>query len=79
MQLDPSWSHLETPQTHRKSPNLTGKCLNPKVAIQASSRCETGGKPSTRFPPGQLVEHFLFIETFFVRPESYDVDNILLL
>ena len=37
-QLDTSWSHLETPQKHRKRPDLTGKCLNQEVVIQASSR-----------------------------------------
>ena len=30
-QLDTSWSHLETPQKHRKRPNLTGKCLKQEV------------------------------------------------
>ena len=35
-QLEPSWSHLETHQKHRKRPDLTGKCLNQKVVIQAS-------------------------------------------
>ena len=37
-QLDTSWSNQETPQTHRKRPHLTGKCLKQKVVIQASSR-----------------------------------------
>jgi hypothetical protein len=37
-QLDTSWSHLETPQKHRKRPDLTGKCLNQEVVIQASSK-----------------------------------------
>ena len=36
-QLDISLSNLETPQTHTRRPNLTGKCLS-KVVIQASSR-----------------------------------------
>ena len=30
-QLDTSRSHLETPQKHRKRPNLTGKCLKQEV------------------------------------------------
>jgi hypothetical protein len=33
-----SWSHLETPQKHRKRPDLIGKCLNQKVVIRASPR-----------------------------------------
>ena len=37
-QLDTSWSQLETPQKHRKRPDLTGKCLNQEVVIQASPR-----------------------------------------
>ena len=37
-QLDTSWTHLETPKKHRKRPNLTGKCLNQEVVIEASSR-----------------------------------------
>jgi hypothetical protein len=32
-QLDTSWSHLETPQKHRKRPNLTGKCLKQEVVL----------------------------------------------
>jgi hypothetical protein len=36
-QLDTSWSHLETPPKHRKRLDLTGKCLNQEVVIQASS------------------------------------------
>ena len=35
-QLDISLSNLETPQTHTRRLNLTGKCLS-KVVIQASS------------------------------------------
>ena len=30
--LDTTWSHLETPQEHRKKPDLTEKCLKEKVA-----------------------------------------------
>ena len=30
-QLDTSWNHLETPQKHRKQPDLTGKCLKQEV------------------------------------------------
>ena len=37
-QLDTSWNHLDTPQKHRKRPDLTGKCLKQKVVVQASPR-----------------------------------------
>ena len=37
-QLDSVWSHPQTPQKHRKQPDLTAKCFNPEVVIQASSR-----------------------------------------
>ena len=34
--------------------------LNTKTLLR-KNQCETGGKPSTRLPPGKLVEHFFFI------------------
>ena len=37
-QLETFRSHLDTPPKHRKRPDLTGKCLNQKVVMQASSR-----------------------------------------
>ena len=39
----------------------TRKCSTSYFLIEA---LESGGKPSTRLPPGKLVEHFLFIEAF---------------
>ena len=70
-QFDEYWSHLETPQKHRKRPDLTGKCLNQEVVIQASSRalrplfwsselpltsCELLGPSSRRPPPSGSSE-----------------------
>ena len=56
-----SWSHLETPQKHRKKPYLTGKCLNQKVVIRASPRALrppfwSSGLPLTS---GDLLGHLL--------------------
>ena len=36
-QFDTSWSHLETPQQHRKRPDLTGKCFDQEVTRRAFS------------------------------------------
>ena len=69
-QLDTSWSHLETPQKHRKQPDLTRKCLNQEVVIQASSGAlrppfwSSGPSPDLLRPPWtQLDTSWSHLET----------------
>ena len=58
---DAAWSHLETPQKHRKRQHLTGKCLKQKVvpSIFQSSQAtvlELWASPEVLGLPGTLLD-----------------------
>ena len=47
--------------------SLNFQCISFKFYLRSlyCFKVETGGKPSTWFPPGQLVELFIFVAFFF--------------